>query len=119
MAYTLERLAEYYDYILLDLPPVTVVSDALISSKLTAGMIVVVRQDYAGKAALAETMRQLKYVNAKVLVLWLTARTRRAHRTTNITAKFTARINTAITMVAATATVAASSHIREKGKKDD
>ena len=67
MAYTLERLAEYYDYILLDLPPVTVVSDALIASKLTAGMIVVVRQDYAGKAALAETMRQLKYVNAKVL----------------------------------------------------
>lgn len=67
MKYTLDKLSEYYDYILLDLPPVTAVSDALIASKLTSGMVVVVRQDYAGKAALAETMRQLKYVNAKVL----------------------------------------------------
>lgn len=67
MSYTLEHLSKYYDYILLDLPPVTVVSDALIVSKLISGMIVVVRQDYAEKPALAETMRQLKYVNAKVL----------------------------------------------------
>ena len=67
MQYTLDKFSEYYDYIFLDLPPVTVVSDALIASRLTSGMVVVVRQDYASKAALAETMRQLKYVNAKVL----------------------------------------------------
>lgn len=67
MEYTLEYLSKYYDYILLDLPPVTVVADALIASKLVSGMVVVVRQDYVGRAALSETMRQLKYVNAKVL----------------------------------------------------
>lgn len=67
MKYTLEKLAEYYDFIILDLPPVTAVSDALIVSKLVSGMIVVVRQNYASKGALAETMRQLKYTNSKVL----------------------------------------------------
>lgn len=67
MEYTLEYLSEYYDYILLDLPPVTVVADALVASKLVSGMIVVVRQDYVGRAALSETMRQLKYANARVL----------------------------------------------------
>lgn len=67
MEYTLEYLAKYYDYILLDLPPVTVVADALVASKLVSGMVVVVRQDYVGRTALAETMRQLRYVNAKVL----------------------------------------------------
>ena len=45
----------------------TVVSDALIVSRLAAGMVIVVRSDYATKAVLAETMRQMKYVNAKVL----------------------------------------------------
>lgn len=67
MKYTLEKLSEYYDYIILDLPPVTAVSDALIASKLASGMVVVVRQDYASKGALAATMRQLQYANAKIL----------------------------------------------------
>ena len=30
-------------------------------------MVVVVRQDYATRAALAETMRQMQYANARVL----------------------------------------------------
>lgn len=67
MQYALDKLSEYYDYIILDLPPVTVVADALVASKLANGMIVVVRQDFATKAALAETMRQMRYANAKVL----------------------------------------------------
>lgn len=67
MKYALDKLSELYDYIILDLPPVTVVADALVVSKLTNGMIVVVREDYATKAALAETMRQMRYANAKVL----------------------------------------------------
>ena len=61
------QVSDHYDYILLDLPPVTAVADALVASKLVSGMIVVVRQDYVGRAALSETMRQLKYANAKVL----------------------------------------------------
>lgn len=67
MQYALDKLSEYYDYIILDLPPVTVVADALVASRLATGMVVVVRQDCATKAALAETMRQMRYANAKVL----------------------------------------------------
>lgn len=57
----------HYDYIILDLPPVTAVSDALVASKLIDGMLVVVRQDYCDQRSLNETMRQLKQVNVKVL----------------------------------------------------
>ena len=67
MQHIVEKLIEFYDYIILDLPPVNVVSDALIASRLTNGMVVVVRQDFVGKSALAETMRQLKYADAKIL----------------------------------------------------
>lgn len=56
-----------YDFILLDLPPVTEVVDALVASRLTDGMVVVVRQGYTKRRALAETMRQLEYAEAKVL----------------------------------------------------
>lgn len=60
-------LAENFDFIVMDLPPVGEVTDALVASKLTDGMIVVVRQNFALRRALTATMRQLKYVDAKVL----------------------------------------------------
>lgn len=60
-------LRNAYDFILLDLPPVTEVVDALVASKLMDGMVVVVRQGYTKRRALAETMRQLEYAEAKVL----------------------------------------------------
>lgn len=67
MRRTLEELSEAFDFILLDLPPVTAVSDALVVSKLTNGMIMVVRQSYVKRSSLADTMRQLQYADAKVL----------------------------------------------------
>lgn len=63
----LEILSGEYDFILFDLPPVTEVADALVASKLTDGMIVVVRRNYAKRRALADAMRQLEYVDAKLL----------------------------------------------------
>lgn len=63
----IEVLSGDYDFILFDLPPVTDVADALVASKLTDGMIVVVRRNYASRRALADTMQQLRYVGAKVL----------------------------------------------------
>lgn len=62
-----EVLSGEYDFIVFDLPPVTEVADALVASKLTDGMIVVVRQNFANRRALADTMQQLKYVDAKIL----------------------------------------------------
>lgn len=67
MSALLEMLSEKYDYIIIDTPPVTSVSDALIVSKYANGMIVVARQNYAYKKAFSETIRQLEQVNAKIL----------------------------------------------------
>ncbi|MEO1816348.1 MAG: CpsD/CapB family tyrosine-protein kinase [Acetobacterium sp.] len=63
----LEICSENYDYILIDLPPITVVADAVIASKHIDGMVVVVRQDRCDQKALNETMRQLKFSHTKVL----------------------------------------------------
>ena len=67
MESTLDQLKEYYDYIVLDLPPVNLVSDALAVSKYISGMIVVVREDYSEKRELEICMRQLKLSNVNVL----------------------------------------------------
>lgn len=63
----IKTLSGSYDFIIMDLPPVTEVVDAVVASKLADGMVVVVRQNYANRRALAETMKQLKYAGAKVL----------------------------------------------------
>ena len=61
------RLRESYDYIILDLPPVSEVGDALAASKLTDGMLVVVRQNYCDRISLNSTIRQFEFVDAKIL----------------------------------------------------
>lgn len=60
-------LAEKFDYIIIDLPPVNLVSDALAISRLTTGMVVVVRKDYTEKKDLEQCYRQLGLSNVKVL----------------------------------------------------
>lgn len=62
-----EMLSGDYDFIILDLPPVAEVSDPLVASRLTDGMIVVVRQNYANRRALDDTIQQLRYADAKIL----------------------------------------------------
>ena len=63
----LNLLRGKYDYIIFDLPPVTAVTDALVVSKLVDGIVVVVRNNHAVRGALAETIRQLKLVDAHIL----------------------------------------------------
>lgn len=67
MEYQLDSLATMYNFILLDLPPVTAVTDALVATSLVDGMIMVVRNEYADTGSLKEAMRQLKLVDAKLL----------------------------------------------------
>ncbi|MDD5864394.1 MAG: CpsD/CapB family tyrosine-protein kinase [Firmicutes bacterium] len=67
MAQTMQAMKSCFDVIIVDLPPVTVVSDAIIISKLTQGMVVVVRQDYCDRTAVNETVRKLKFADAKIL----------------------------------------------------
>lgn len=67
MEATLKGLAEHFDFIVVDLPPVNIVSDALAISKFITGMIVVIREDYAEKRELEICFRQLKLSNVNVL----------------------------------------------------
>ncbi|MBR6569342.1 MAG: CpsD/CapB family tyrosine-protein kinase [Clostridia bacterium] len=63
----LEQLAAQYDFILLDLPPVTAVTDALVATKLVDGVVMVVRNEHADRRALNEAIRQLRLVGGKIL----------------------------------------------------
>lgn len=63
----LKILSESFDYIIIDLPPVNIVSDALAISKYITGMIVVIREDYAEKRELENCVRLLKLSNVNVL----------------------------------------------------
>jgi len=63
----LERYTDGFDYILLDLPPVNIVVDALVISKWTDGIIVVVRQNYTDRRALDACMYQVDKLGAKML----------------------------------------------------
>lgn len=63
----LDNLREAYDYILLDLPPVSEVTDAMAIAPRTDGMLLVVRQDYCDRIVLNETVQQFAFINAKVL----------------------------------------------------
>ncbi len=60
-------LRKYYDYIILDLPPVGEVSDALVLTKLIDGMILVVRQDYCNGIVLSNVVKQFEFVDSKIL----------------------------------------------------
>lgn len=60
-------LSEYFDCIIIDLPPVNIVSDAVAISKYLTGMILVVRQNYTEKDEYENCKRQLKLSNVKVL----------------------------------------------------
>ena len=67
MEKVMSTLADEFDVIIVDLPPVTAVTDALLMSKMVDGMIVVVRQNYCDKRALDETVRQLQFADARIL----------------------------------------------------
>jgi capsular exopolysaccharide synthesis family protein len=63
----MQLLRGNYDYIVLDLPPVGEVSDALVAAKLTDGMLLVVRHDYCDRISLNNAVRQFEFVDAKIL----------------------------------------------------
>lgn len=63
----LEDLKEKFEYIVIDLPPVNLVSDALSIANLITGMIVVIREDYTEKKELERCFRQLQLSNVHVL----------------------------------------------------
>lgn len=62
-----DSLRSEYEYIIVDLPPIADVTDALVISKYLDGMIMVVRNGVVDKSELADALRQLKLVGVRVL----------------------------------------------------
>ena len=67
MKATIDAMKDFFDVIIVDLPPVSAVTDAALVSKLVDGMILVVRQNYCDRGVLDESVRQLRFVGAKIL----------------------------------------------------
>lgn len=67
MAAVLETLRQNYDYVILDLPPVGEVSDAMAVAKMIDGMLLVVRQNYCNRLALSDAVRQFAFIDTKIL----------------------------------------------------
>lgn len=67
MKNTMEVLASKFDFIIVDLPPITAVSDALVVSKIVDGMVMVISKDYSTRSALSESMSQLRNADARIL----------------------------------------------------
>jgi len=67
MARMIEKLRESYAYIILDVPPMGEVSDAMVAAKLADGAILVIRQNYCNRNVFRDTVSQLEFVNAKIL----------------------------------------------------
>lgn len=63
----LQQLRGKFDYIILDLPPVGEVSDAMAVAKETDGMLLVVRQNYCDRVVLKEAVHQFDFIEAKIL----------------------------------------------------
>lgn len=67
MSRLLDALGEWYDYILLDTPPVCTVSDAVILAKYTSGAMLIVRQDFATEESISEALDKLEFSEVKIL----------------------------------------------------
>lgn len=76
-AAVIDALKAVYEYVIIDLPPVTDVADALIVSKLADGILVVVRQNFADKRLLDDTVNQLTHSEARIIGFVLTCSQRK------------------------------------------
>lgn len=63
----LQAVISEWDYVILDLPPVNAVVDAVSVCGKTDGMIIVVRENHTPKYALKECVEQLRYAKANIL----------------------------------------------------
>lgn len=67
MSKMLQQLRDIYDYIILDLPPVGEVSDALAVAKETDGILLVARQNHCNRVALSDAIRQFEFIESRIL----------------------------------------------------
>lgn len=67
MTELLDKMAPDYDYILVDTPPVGLVTDACVLARNLDGVILLVRQGHARKDEVRQSVRKLQLAGARVL----------------------------------------------------
>ena len=67
MAEFLKNVSEHFDYIIIDTPPINVVSDALPVIRESDGVVMVVRANSSTHPELQKALDSLKFIDAKVL----------------------------------------------------
>ena len=63
----IESFKEKYDFIILDTPPITLVSDALSVVPVTDGIVLVIRPKYTDRKEVRHAIDQLQFVGGKIL----------------------------------------------------
>ena len=63
----IKKLREGFDYVILDAPPVTVVTDAAVVGRMADGALLVVRSKYASTKSIRLAKQKLEDVNVKIL----------------------------------------------------
>lgn len=63
----MKRLEKYYEYIIIDTPPVEVVSDSLSLVKVVDGVVLVVREGVSTYPNITRAINKYKFVEAKIL----------------------------------------------------
>lgn len=63
----IDKLSARYDYILVDTPPVNVVTDACIVAKLLDGVLILTRQEKSTRESVKQAVDSLQLVGAKIL----------------------------------------------------
>lgn len=67
----MDRLMSYcddnYDYVIIDTPPINIVTDAVFFSEHADGYMIVTRADYSDVSSVGDTVQVLENVNAKII----------------------------------------------------
>ena len=63
----LATLSEQYDYILIDTPPINILSDGLNLARVSDGVVLVIRQEHSTHDELQAALNSLNFISAKVI----------------------------------------------------
>ena len=72
MATMLDFMKKHYTYVILDVPPVGVVTDAAVLAPYVSGIIMVVRQGYTRYEGIDDAIRKMQMANGRILGFVLT-----------------------------------------------
>jgi capsular exopolysaccharide synthesis family protein len=67
MVQLLDKLSKQYDYVMVDTAPINVVSDALVLSKLTAGLVLVTKQNSTTYDDVNKVIDSMNFAGSKIL----------------------------------------------------